>query len=991
MLQKLNMPQLEAVEYCSGPLLIIAGAGTGKTTVIANKIAYIINNKLAKPSEILAITYTEKAAREMLDRVSQISPDGALDVEFGTFHALGERILHLYGLEIGLPHRFQTLDSINTWMLVKDNWDQFSLDYFRTLGNPIQNINALIQHFQRCKDEMVSPDEYLELAESISAGDCDLFWAKEPEEKEEEAKKIIETANAYALYNKILLDNGSLDFSDLIYYSVRLLKERPNILARYRARYKYILVDEFQDTNWSQYELIKLLTKCDGGPKLTVVGDDDQSIYKFRGASVSNILQFNEDYPTSHKIVLTDNYRSCQNLLNASRDFVRQNNPDRLESKLNIDKSLVSHRVGVGDYRLIYSPNITEETKAVAAEILKIKKEKNLLWSDFAILVRANSAADPFVETFRLFNIPYDVSAPAGLLHQKSVMDALAALRSADNYRESSAIYRLLTCPAYDLPSEDLFVISETVRKQHASWYDVLKSTATDDDTAISVIGKEICKRLLKDVSQAAQNAKVESVGTVLYRFLEDSGYWKILTKHIDKYARHILHLNALFDLIARHLDSVGEVSVADFVKYVDFMVDAGFEGDLPPEPESLTGDAVQIMSVHKAKGLEFEYVFIANLVQDKFPSRNRGEVIEMPPSLIREQTLPEGDAHIQEERRLFYVAMTRAKQGLILTAAKNYGSTRDRKLSRFIQELDTANNSTFSTTPVAYAPQPQTEPSQKPLRALADNTDREYSFSQLSNYDTCPKQYYYNYVLRIPSAERGTFIFGQTIHRTLEKFYRLLMEQHAEDLLKNPMLGVVALDAPSLEKLLAIYDAEWKGEWFYSPKNRDAYYEQGKKSLEDLYKLEEKKGWIVPYAVEHKFSFSFNNRRLRGSIDRIDILPDGSLLLVDYKTGNPKTKLSDFADKRQLLIYRWAIEHAPDLARYYPPKALIYRYLNDCSELSFVPKETELERVRQETQDTIREIENENFRPTPSESVCKYCAYRNICDDREILFLCNL
>src|SRR3990167_4082049 len=289
-LESLNKEQKEAVTHENGPLLIIAGAGTGKTTVITRRIAWLILEKKIKPDEILALTFTEKASTEMEERVDRLLPYGYVDLWISTFHGFAEKILRLHGLDIGLSTNFRILSDTEQWYLVRKNLDKFNLDYYRPLGNPTKFIHALLKHFSRAKDEEISPKEYLAYTESLKL-DKDIA----PDESAaQEAARLAEVANAYHIYQKILLENNALDFGDLINYALKLFKERPNILEFYRKKFKYILVDEFQDTNWAQYELVKLLAEPNNN--LTVVGDVDESIYKFRGASISNILTFKKDF-----------------------------------------------------------------------------------------------------------------------------------------------------------------------------------------------------------------------------------------------------------------------------------------------------------------------------------------------------------------------------------------------------------------------------------------------------------------------------------------------------------------------------------------------------------------------------------------------------------------------------------------------------------------------------------------------------------------------
>ncbi|KKQ57416.1 MAG: hypothetical protein US74_C0004G0026 [Parcubacteria group bacterium GW2011_GWA2_38_13] len=309
-LDNLNDEQKKAVTFKDGQLLIVAGAGTGKTTVITKRIAHFIEKKYAKSNEILALTFTEKAAGEMAERLDRILPYGYLDLWVHTFHSFCQRILESYGIEIGLPYNFKLFNETQQWILIYNNFSKFKLDYYRPLGNPTKFIHALISHFSRLKDEAITPDDYLRYAEDLKLNSDSVHFITQilsPEEQEnlskkeikemcsQEMKKIHEVSDSYHVYQQLLLENNALDFGDLINYCLKLFKNRPKILAQFRAQFKYIFVDEFQDTNWAQYELIKLLS----APKnnLTVVGDDDQSIYKFRGASISNILQFKKDYP----------------------------------------------------------------------------------------------------------------------------------------------------------------------------------------------------------------------------------------------------------------------------------------------------------------------------------------------------------------------------------------------------------------------------------------------------------------------------------------------------------------------------------------------------------------------------------------------------------------------------------------------------------------------------------------------------------------------
>ena len=322
LLNNLNVEQKKAVIYKNGPLLIVAGAGTGKTTVITHRIAWLMLSNKIKPEEILALTFTDKAAEEMEERVEQLLPYGYIDLWISTFHSFAEKILQQHAFNIGLPDNFKLLNQVQQNFLIRQNFNRFDLDYYRPLGNPTKFIQAMIKHFSRAKDEEIWPEDYLKYVEQLN----------NKETEDQEIARINEIANAYNTYQQLLLENSALDFGDLINYLLKLFEKRPQILEKYRKQFQYILVDEFQDTNWAQYKLIKLLAT----PKnnITVSFDDDQSIYKFRGASISNVMQFKKDFPKAKQVVLIKNYRSKQNILNLAYDFIQLNNPNRLEWQL---------------------------------------------------------------------------------------------------------------------------------------------------------------------------------------------------------------------------------------------------------------------------------------------------------------------------------------------------------------------------------------------------------------------------------------------------------------------------------------------------------------------------------------------------------------------------------------------------------------------------------------------------------------------------------
>jgi len=460
-LKELNQDQRKAVTTTEGPLLIIAGAGTGKTAVIARRIAYIIEKKLAKPAEILALTFTDKAAQEMEERVDILVPYGFTDTWISTFHAFGDRILRDNALDIGLSPDFKVFSRPQQVLFFQQNLFRLDLDYYRPLSNPTKFISHILSFFSRLKDENTSPVHFKKFASTFANN------AKGDEKVE--AQKFTELASVYEKYEKYKDEAGFLDFGDQVTKTIELFTKRPKVLGQYQKQFKFILVDEYQDTNYAQNELVKLLASSH--KNICVVGDDDQSIYKFRGAAISNILEFVKNFPKAEQVVLTQNYRSTQGILNSAYRLIRHNDPDRLEVQNKIDKKLTAiTKQGVPPQE-IYADTISEEADLVAEEIEKQinKKGSKKTYKDFAILVRANHSADHFLRALNMRGIPHKFVGSSGLYQQEEVSLLISFLGAITNFEDSLNLYNLLTSDVYDLPPADGIKIASFAKRKTRS------------------------------------------------------------------------------------------------------------------------------------------------------------------------------------------------------------------------------------------------------------------------------------------------------------------------------------------------------------------------------------------------------------------------------------------------------------------------------------------------------------------------------------------
>ena len=948
-LEGLNKQQEKAVTFGQGPLLIIAGAGTGKTTVLTRRIGWLVEQGLAKPDEILALTFTEKAATEMEERVDLLMPLSYSEINISTFHAFAQKILTQHALDIGLPGDFKILTDVRAWMLVKEHLYDFDLDYYLPKGNPNKFIYSLLKHFDKAKREEVSPEDYLKYAQSLQLSSDSVEIKKKARKKKKdpesssgllmdpaEAARIAEVANAYHKYQKLLLDNSYLDFGDLINYTLKLFRTRPKVLKSYQEKYKYILLDEFQDTDLAQYELVKLLAKPQDN--ITMVGDDDQSIYKFRGASVSNILKFQEDFPKSAEVTLTDNYRSSQQILDLSYQFIQQNNPERLEPKLKISKKLISHKPEPATIEVLHTLTGHDEAKTITDKIVELN-EKGIGFNEFVILVRANDHAEPFLLELSRRGIPYIYVASRGLYKKPLVLDLLAYLRLLDNYHKNDLMFRVLNLPKFRIQHDELINIFHTASKKTLSIYEVLVGSKTNTKIA----------DLLRLMDKHCRMMSTVPVTELVYHVIVDLGIRDQLIVDSVESVENRAVLQQFYRKVQDFESGSDHKNLKAFLASLDLEIEAGDSGTLTATAE-MGPEAVKVMTIHSAKGLEFSCVFIVNMVDQRFPSRDRKEQIELPEPLVRE-ILPEGDAHLMEERRLLYVGATRAKQYLFLTWADDYGGAAQKKPSSFLIEmgLEKPREKTKPSGEVVFIKQ-QSRPIQTPRHELL--IPETFDFSQVSTFKKCPLEYKYKYIYKLPLPGAAPLSFGMTMHNTLKKFMTSVLQMNAStqpDLFGQKQKGLLI---PKKDLLLKYYAESWVDDWYPDKINKEMYRRDGLAHLDKFYEkfLTEPR---LPKYLEQSFRLKLGEYKFKGRIDRADLLPDGSIEIIDYKTGQPRTKLEQ-VDRDQLLIYQWAASEALNER----VNSLSYWYFQALDNpLKFLGTKEEIEKLKAKLLETIEEI----------------------------------
>jgi DNA helicase-2/ATP-dependent DNA helicase PcrA len=898
----------------------------------------------------------------MEERIDKILPYGYFQMWTLTFHAWADRILRAEAPAIGVPPAYKIITEAESVIFLRDNLFLFDLHYFRPLGNPNKFLESLIAHFSRLKDEDISPEQYLR-------------WAKKTTE---DRLMNLELARAYELYQKLKIKAGYLDFSDLIYYQLKLFRTRKNILKKYQNYFKYVLVDEFQDTNIAQYELVKLL--CAPGtnsPRLTIVGDDSQAIYKFRGASVSNILSFMRDYSRSQQVTLRRNFRSYQPVLDTAYRLIKHNDPDTLEAQLGISKNLISVRSqsekvkkNQSTVRFSLNQDAIAEADFVAREILKLKNKYS--YSDFAILVRANNYAEYFTRALAQNGIPYQFWGPGQLFKQPEIRDLIAYLHILSNLEDSLSLYRVLSMNIFNIEARDILLLLGFAKKCSLSLFQALEVFLSFFDKELSQKEYMIYKKYLPKISLLTSEklaifykmlirhiklSKRETAGQVLFYFLEDSKYLPTLVNYkTERDERRALNISKFFTKIKNFETEHEDASVFAVVDWIKMNMELG-ESPMV-ENEKFLYDAVNILTVHSTKGLEWPVVFLVNLVEGRFPSRQRKDVIPIPEALIKE-ILPKGDHHVLEERRLFYVGVTRARDRLYLTAAKFYGEgKRERKISPFViealgdrimKEADSRINTAPSTI-IAYKKVDE-EIIKKEL------TLNLFSFSQINTFLSCPLQYKLRYILRIPEPISSAASFGSTIHNTLESFYR--------EFSKNKKTGI--------GRLLEIYKSSWIPLGYTSAAHQRLRIKDGQNMLRNFYKkLHNPRLQLID--LEKLFTIKVNGVNITGKIDRVDKKNNGQIEIIDYKTGKIGTQ-KDVQKNLQLAIYLLAATN-PELYNKKPDEVILSFYFLQSAEKVSVKKTDEtLAGIRAQVANIINKIHSTDF-ASPHLLGCGRCSY---------------
>ncbi len=942
LLKGLNREQRTAVTHRDGPLLVIAGPGTGKTEVITRRAAWLIATKRARPREILALTFTDNAAEEMQARVDLLVPYGQADAQINTFHAFGDRLVREHSFELGLPGDVRLVNRAEAIVLLREHLFDLGLDRYRPLGDPTRFLGALVDLFQRAKDEDVSPNALADHARALpitSSAEIDL------------AQTRTELSAAYARYQTLLGERGLIDHGDQVSLALRLLRERPQVRDSVTRRYRYLLVDEFQDMNATQLELVHALTNM--ARNVTVVGDPDQAIYTFRGAASASISSFEHSHADLRRVVLRRNYRSRQPIIDAAHRLI-----GHVAARPKLSDRQVAHRrtLPAVPVRSVWYGSPDEEADGVAAGIAD-SVGRGARPEDFAVLTRSNAEIDSIARSLRVRGIPVRTQLPADFFAQPAVRPLLAYLRVIAEPDQTLELYALATSFPYSLGGAPLTDLLNQARRRHRSLWQVLDETSGGSAEWPAPFRTGVT-RLMEHVHAGVALSHERSSAEVLYDFVRRSGRLARLVANAE--ASEARAVARFFEIVRSRARLLADDRVQMLVPYLDTMIEAD---DEPADAGPLDVNAVSVLTIHRAKGLEFGTVYVTGLTDGRFPARARPQTLDMPWNDIHGHPSPE-TGRLDEERRLCYVAMTRARDELWLTHHVSGPRGRGRRRpSPFIAEALDAPSAAAGIGLDAIG---QIEALGAPPTAIS-RTDIErsqpatLSYSELEAYLDCPERYRLRHVVGLPSPSHHALTYGSAMHQAVAAFH--LSRGRGEPLTEAGLQQVFARG--------------WSPEGFLSREHEEARFAAGGEALRRFHR-EQMAAPSQVVAIERPFVFKLDELSIRGRMDRIDRTIDGAVI-VDYKSSDVRDqgKADDRArDSLQLQVY--ALAHEAEWGSL--PHEVRLHFLDSGVVGAARPDQGRLDRARVKLRSAAEGIRSGKFEPRPNPVACGYCPFRQVC-----------
>ena len=942
-------------------MLVVAGAGTGKTTVLTRRVAHLIEKGHARPDEILALTYTDNAAKDMLERVRRdLGRTQANGLRVETFHAYCNNLLIRSGRNFGV------LDDKQLWIFLRRNIRELQLNYFVRAANVSKFLDDLLDFIRRCHDELVTPAQYADYVCRIERGELPIPRVTKSKKAgdltEAEARgRCREIASVFETVERMLHERNLGTFGHMIVRANQLLEEDAQLLERERARARFILIDEFQDANFAQ---IKVLEKL-AGPAVSAaprnifaVGDPDQGIYRFRGASSGAFELFLKSFPETKLVALIKNRRSTTPILRCAHAVIAENPESALGDANQYSRApLISARDEQEPTKaaqrlqveaVIVKGNFMEATDLVSV-LAERRRRARCNWKDLAILYRSHFHREEVVNELARNDIPFAIDA-LDVMDTPEVRDLLACAGAVVSRSDSASVFRVAALRHFAIDPEALRSAIKTLpRESDAVIVTVLPSVPGGSDLlkTIDQAGREIAgKKTAPSLASLARSFQIP-VGPAIAALLDFARKWE--------------------DSPLTETGSLGE-----FLEYLDYFREARGTIPLPAREEE---DSVKLMTAHSAKGLEFEHVFLLRAVSTSFPFPYREPLIEFPPQIRNSPLSPGADdktLHNHEERRLFYVAMTRARDTLTLYGPFGRGS-KDKTPSGYLRELiknpdlrpwfKHRNYREFQTE-IFAAEEPMPVASRlSEWVALPPASDlaATLSASAIERYEICPLQFKLEREWRIPSEVSAALQYGGSIHRVLLAYYdsvrwgREYSEAEVLDLFRSDLAQAGIPDRYQ----------------------HDLYEQQGIAQLREFLASAAKSQPEVLHTEEH-FNVKIGSVNLAGRIDRIDRGSNGGVVITDYKTGRPKSE-EDADDSLQLTLYALAAREKWG----YNVERLFFHNLEGNAAIGTTRNAVDFEKARLKVEEVAAKIADGQFDPTPGVH-CNFCAYRSLCPKTE-------
>ena len=841
--------QHAAATHEDGPCLVIAGAGTGKTKVITERIAYLILEKNVEPEAIVALTFTDKAAGEMQERLDKLLPYGMFGTTLSTFHSFCHDLLKRHSYVVGIDANARLIGKAEEVSLLRANLSTLTLSYYKPAANPVAFLRDLTSFIDRAKEERISPEILREHAASLKLSATD-------DASLETSERMLELARAYEVANNLYRQANILTYADLISATLTILETSAEARKQEQQRYTYFLIDEFQDTNTSQAAIAYLL--AGEMANIFVVGDDDQAIYRFRGANVTNILNFKERFKAAPIYTLTDNFRSGQPILDAAYTLIQHNNPHRLEVKEKLNKRLIAHEKYAFPVEHLHFSHSVYEQEGVSRIIQDLIENQGYAPHEIAILGRGHGHLDGFEQELVSRNIPVYRQKDGSFYEQSIIESMLCFLRFLVRPHDSYNLFFLLSEKPFVVPITELRELNVQAKRVNNSLWKQLAQTET--------LAPELAeaRRYLTEQLSDSQNRRPTDA---LRNHIQRSGLEKQLIT--DEDTTNLTLLNTLY-FEARNFELLHKpVVLTQYLNHLDDLIASGEDIKVESEfAEEKLG--VQMMTIHASKGLEFRAVFVINMVMDRFPGKGGTRGLPLPEELVT----PQVDlVKYEEERRLAYVAFTRAKERLYLTNALRYDQNkRDKKPSVFLQEaLGIHEEPAVSDQPLSAS----LNHVKKVIPETALFTSpKVYTASALESFEDSPEKYLREHVYKLSTEDNAYASFGSCIHDVLHCYFAAKKSGAPFDISEH-------------------YERCWKNEGFESKEQELEWHDEGLKAIHEY--LHELPADFIPDRLEFPVELILENGvKVIGKVDRIDKNPDGSITIVDYKTGRSEATIKN-------------------------------------------------------------------------------------------------